>query len=80
VLSKSTEAVDRTKKLPLYATHGVHHVWLIDPIGKTLEVHALGEDHRWHDVRVYEGDARVRAKPFAAIELDLGADLIANRR
>ena len=73
VLSRSTETVDRTKKLPIYAAHGVSHVWLIDPIAKTLEVHSLGDDHRWRDVRVYEGDARVRAEPFAAIELDLAS-------
>jgi Uma2 family endonuclease len=71
VLSKSTEAVDRTKKLPIYAAHGVAHVWLIDPIAKTLEVHSLGDDRRWRDVRIYEGDTCVRAEPFAAIELDL---------
>ena len=73
VLSKSTETVDRTKKLPLYAAHGVAHVWLIDPIAKTLEVHSLGDDRRWRDVRIYEGDTCVRAEPFAAIELDLAA-------
>jgi Uma2 family endonuclease len=48
-------------------------VWLIDPIAKTLEVHALGEDRRWRDVRVYEGDVRVHAAPFAEIELELAA-------
>lgn len=73
VLSKSTEAVDRTKKLPIYAAHGVSHVWLIDPIAKTLEVHSLDEDRRWRDVRIYEGDARVRAEPFTAIEIELAA-------
>lgn len=73
VLSKSTESVDRDKKLPIYAAHGVPHVWLIDPIAKTLEVHSLDGDHRWRDVRVYEGDMRVHAQPFDAIELDLGA-------
>jgi Uma2 family endonuclease len=73
VLSKSTEAIDRDKKLPLYAAHGVPHVWLIDPIAKTLEVHTLGDDHRWRDVRVYEGDTRVRAEPFAAVEIELAA-------
>ncbi len=73
VLSKSTETVDRTKKLPIYAAHGVLHVWLIDPIAKTLEVHSLDDDRHWRDVRVYEGDTRVRAEPFAAIELDLAA-------
>ncbi|HWO22609.1 MAG TPA: Uma2 family endonuclease [Kofleriaceae bacterium] len=71
VLSKSTEAIDRMKKLPIYAAHSVSHVWLIDPIAKTLEVHTLGDDRRWRDVRIYEGDARVRAEPFAAIEIEL---------
>jgi len=71
VLSKSTESIDRTKKLPIYATHGVSHVWLIDPSATTLEVHTLGDDRRWRDVRIYEGDVRVRAEPFAVIELDL---------
>jgi Uma2 family endonuclease len=73
VLARSTETVDRTKKLPIYAAHGVRHVWLIDPIAKTLEVHSLGDDRRWRDVRVYEGNGRVRVDPFAAIELDLAA-------
>jgi Uma2 family endonuclease len=71
VLSKSTEAVDRDKKLPIYAAHGVSHVCLIDPIAKTLEVHSLDNNHRWRDVRIYEGDTRVRAEPFTAIEIDL---------
>ena len=69
VLSKSTEMVDRTMKLPIYARHGVAHVWLIDPIAKTLEVHALVD----RQVRLYEGNVRVREAPFAAVELDLGA-------
>jgi Uma2 family endonuclease len=71
VLSKSTEAVDRNKKLPIYAAHGVSQVWLVDPIAKTLEVYSLDADRRWRAVRVHEGDARVRAQPFEAIELDL---------
>jgi Uma2 family endonuclease len=73
VLSKSTENVDRIKKLPLYAAHGVSHVWLIDPLARTLEVHTLDDDRRWRDVRIFEGDTRVRAEPFAAIEINLAA-------
>jgi Uma2 family endonuclease len=46
-------------------------VWLVDPIARILEVYSLDGDRRWRDVRVYEGDARVRAQPFEAIELDL---------
>ena len=73
VLSKSTESIDRGEKLPLYAAHGVRHAWLIDPIAKTLEVHVLGDEGRWREVQVYEGDVRVRAAPFEAVELELSA-------
>jgi Uma2 family endonuclease len=73
VLSKSTESIDRDEKLPLYATHGVQHVWFVDPLAKTLQVHAHPEDGRWREVRIYQGDARIRAAPFDAIELELGA-------
>lgn len=73
VLSKSTEALDRNEKLPLYAAHGVRHVWLLDPIAKTLEVHTLGDEARWREVRTHHGDIAVRAPPFEAIELDLAA-------
>lgn len=73
VLSKSTETVDRTEKLPLYAAHGVKHVWPVDPLAGSLEVHVLGDEGRWREVRMYRGAARVRAEPFDAIELDLSA-------
>jgi Uma2 family endonuclease len=73
VLSKSTEPIDRDEKLPLYAEQGVEHVWLIDPIAKTLEVHAHPESGRWREVRVHQGDVRVRVAPFEAIELELAA-------
>jgi Uma2 family endonuclease len=73
VLSKSTEPIDRNEKLPLYAAQGVPYVWLIDPIAKTLEAHALGDDGRWREVRIYEGNARVRVAPFEELELELDA-------
>jgi len=73
VLSRSTEAIDRDKKLPLYARHGVRYVWLVDPIAKMLEVHLLDDDRRWREVRIFEDDVHVRAEPFAAVELDLSA-------
>jgi Uma2 family endonuclease len=73
VLSKSTETIDRNDKLPIYAAQGVRHVWLLDPVAKTLEVHALGEVGHFREVRIHQGDVRVRAAPFEAIELDLAA-------
>lgn len=73
VLSKSTESVDRQQKLPLYAAHGVRHAWLVDLIAKTLEVHTLGAEGRWREVRIHQGDVLVRAAPFEAVELELAA-------
>lgn len=73
VLSRSTEKLDRDKKLPYYAAHRVRHVWLVDPIDKRLEVYTLGDVGGWLEVRTYEGDVSVRAEPFDAIELDLSA-------
>ena len=55
------------------ATHAVRHVWLVDPLAKTPEVRTLGAAGRWREVQVYQDDARVRAVPFEAIELDLAA-------
>jgi Uma2 family endonuclease len=74
VLSRSTEKLDRDEKLPYYAEHGVRHVWLLDPIDKRLEVYCLDvESRRWREVQIHHGDTAVRAEPFDAIEIDLGA-------
>lgn len=71
VLSPSSERTDRGKKLRLYATEGVLHVWFVNPTTQTLEVLALdGANYRILDV--FEGNSAVRAVPFDAIELELG--------
>jgi hypothetical protein len=47
---------------------------LLDPIDKRLEVYALdAATRRWREVKIHQGDTTVRAEPFDAIELDLGA-------
>jgi Uma2 family endonuclease len=72
VLSPRTEDYDRAEKVPLYARERVTHVWLIDPDVRTLEVLRLdGESYRI--ANTWRGDVRVRAEPFDAIELELGA-------
>ena len=70
VLSPSTAAIDRVKKLTIYAREGVGHAWLVDLIDQTLEVLAL-EGSRWVLVATYAGADVVRAEPFLAIDLDL---------
>ena len=39
VLSPSTASDDRMLKLPLYASTGVDHIWLVDPALRTFEVY-----------------------------------------
>jgi len=72
VLSTSTEALDRGKKVAIYAREGVAHAWLVDPLAHSLEVLSL-EAGRWTPFGRYDGEARVRAAPFDIIELELGA-------
>jgi Uma2 family endonuclease len=72
VLSPSTAQLDRVKKLRIYAEHGVAHAWLVDPLARTLEVLRLEGPH-WTLIDTHAGDVTVRAEPFEAIELELGA-------
>jgi len=72
LLSASTEVIDRRDKMAIYARENVKHAWLIDPTLRTLEVFRLDGD-TWRMLKVWSDDAKVRAEPFDAIELDLGA-------
>lgn len=38
ILSESTEKIDRTAKLKLYARYGVKEYWIIDPVAVTAEI------------------------------------------
>jgi Uma2 family endonuclease len=70
VLSASTEALDRGRKMGSYAREGVKHLWLMDPRSRLLEVYRL-EQGRWVRLSAFVGDSLVRAEPFEAIELRL---------
>ena len=72
VLSPSTERVDRGLKMRVFRRERVGHVWLVAPAYHTLEVYRM-EGDRYVLVDTWEGDARVRAEPFEAIELPLAA-------
>ncbi|MCP3137119.1 Uma2 family endonuclease [Pyxidicoccus xibeiensis] len=72
VLAPSTAALDRTRKLPLYARAGVAHVWLVDPTARTLEVYQRVK-RGWLLTGSYEADSLVRAEPFASSMLELGS-------
>jgi Uma2 family endonuclease len=68
ILSPSTENDDRRRKLPIYAAHGVAHVWLVDPLVKTLEVLKL-QGGTWMLVGTHGNDDLIRAEPFDVVEL-----------
>lgn len=70
VLSPSTAVLDRKLKLRVYAREQVKHVWLVDPLLKSLEVLRL-EQKRWVLVDTFSGAERIRCEPFDAVELDL---------
>jgi Uma2 family endonuclease len=72
VLSDRTRRLDRGKKQRVYAREGVGHLWFVDPEAEFVEVLRL-EGHRWLFVDTFEADAAVRAEPFEAAELPLGA-------
>jgi len=68
VLSPATARYDRGGKLSAYRRAGVGQIWIIDPPAQTLEIFAAADGLQ---LTVFSGDARVRAAPFEAIELDL---------
>jgi Uma2 family endonuclease len=70
ILSPSTAALDRARKLAIYAREGVPHAWLIDPTARTLEVLELREA-RWSILDTHLGDVVVRVPPFTEVEMAL---------
>jgi Uma2 family endonuclease len=70
VLSPSTERIERTRKLRIYAAAGVAHAWLVKPAEQMLEVLRL-RDGAWTIVAVCGDFDVVRVEPFEAIELAL---------
>ena len=70
VLSPPTVALDRAKKLPVYAREGVEHAWILDADAQTLERLRL-EDGHWSLHGVHAGNDVVRAEPFGEIDVEL---------
>jgi hypothetical protein len=70
VLSPSTARLDRTTKLRIYAERGVDHVWLVDPLARTLEV-LRREGASWTCLATHAGHDAVRVEPFEELELRL---------
>jgi Uma2 family endonuclease len=71
VISPSTACIDRGRKLRVYARERVGHLWFVDPLARTLEIHRLESDH-WALASTHEGAGALRIAPFDQIEVDTG--------
>ncbi len=71
VLSPSTRRVDLQEERPVYAREGVAHLWLVDPMDRTLEAFEL-RDGQWVLIGCAKDDEAVSIRPFDAITFSLG--------
>jgi Uma2 family endonuclease len=72
VLSPSTQTLDRGAKMDIYKRERVAHVWLVDPIARTLEAYQHSEPG-WVRLGAWHGDVEVRVDPFETMAIDLKA-------
>ena len=63
---------DLVRKKRVYHRYGVPHYWILDPVEETLSVLRWGPDG-YIDVLAAQRGERVRAEPFDAVELPVGA-------
>ncbi|MDR3569051.1 MAG: Uma2 family endonuclease [Syntrophobacteraceae bacterium] len=70
VLSPKTVRNDKVRKMPVYARHGVGHIWLIDPAAMTMDAFRL-ESGRWLLLASFSENDKARVEPFQEIEINL---------
>ncbi len=70
VLSPNTFRTDKVKKMPIYAQHGVGHIWLIDPVVMAMDTFSL-DGGKWVLTGSFTENDKVRAEPFPEIEINL---------
>ena len=71
ILSTPTHESDLDWKRPFYAHEGVSHLWLANPIDRTLEAFEL-KGGEWVPIASLKGDDSVSVPPFDAITFHLG--------
>ena len=73
VLSPSTREFDLTDKRPVYAREKIAHLWLVDPLARTLEAFEL-RNGEWTLIAGARDDDLASIRPFDAVSFSL-ADL-----
>ena len=72
VLSPSTEHIDRSHKMQLYAESGVTHYWIVDQVARVIAAHTL-EAGSYTMVARLAGERPAALPPFDDLPLDPGA-------
>ena len=70
VASPSTTQRDRLIKVPVYASHGVAHLWLVEPVEGRVEAYELNAG-RWVWLGTWADELAAAIPPFDAVPLDL---------
>jgi Uma2 family endonuclease len=69
VLSPSSVAIDRRRKMALYAAHDVPWYWIVDPDARRIQAFRL--DHGAYELAaVLDGDTPAALPPFPSLMLD----------
>ena len=70
VLSPSTRDFDLGLKRNIYARVGVTHMWIVDPIARTLQAFELSGG-KWISITTLEGMVAISIPPFEAFDIPL---------
>lgn len=70
VLSPSTQKKDRVIKMAVYANYGVRHLWLVDPLARSLGMY-VSENGRCIVAGLQKDRDEVAAEPFDRMTLAL---------
>lgn len=71
IASPSTASRDRVIKRRLYASAGIGHYWIIDPVARSIEALEL-RGGVWIESGVYGEDDHARIAPYEAVEIPVG--------
>lgn len=71
IISPSTETYDRGPKRQMYASAGVAHLWLVNPVEQYLEAFQLVAG-QWLLQSTVSGAEEVKIPPFDAVAFSLG--------
>ena len=69
VVSPSSTAIDRQRKLQLYARYAVPYYWIVDPSARTIEAHELVEG-LYRVAGTLSGATTISLPPFPDLILD----------